>query len=463
MTLVRPGFAQRWTALGAAFLLFLGSSLAAPATYQFNWNRQSKLVTAHLEGVSLEKFLPRLARASGWQIFIEPGLDKTLSVKFTASTPGEALKLLLPDFSFALVPQGTGPSKLFIYKNSVKDATEAVVADRPANWLEKEILLTMDPDRKQDINALARELGATIAGGSDALNTYRLQFDSAEAAEAARDKLAARDDVEISDNFEYQRPEPGQLQSTGSTNPTFGLDSKPVADGTQIKVALIDTYVQPLEGKMNDFLTQQKHLAGQPTEIGTTPTHGTSMAQTLLNSMALASKDQTSVPVALSPFDVYGPNPTTTTFEVANGLYAAIQSNPHVINMSLGGTGQSPVMEALLEVAHKKNIIVFASAGNSPTADLTFPAASPNAIAVTAADWRGNIAPYANYGSFVDVKAPGTATIRYNGQTFISSGTSTATAFVAGQAAAYRAQGLTQEQTVQLIMQRFNVNTPPKK
>ncbi len=119
------------------------------------------------------------------------------------------------------------------------------------------------------------------------------------------------------------------------------------------------------------------------------------------------------------------------------------------------------MVDYLLEMAKQKQILVFASAGNTPTTDPTWPAANPNAIAVTATDWNGDLAAYANRGSFVDVKAPGSARIVYNGQTYISTGTSTATAFVSGQAAGLAAQGLTTAQVQDAILRNFNVNNPP--
>lgn len=440
--------------------LIVTALAAAPLSLKntLRWDKASGRVAADIEDLSLQKVLPKIAAQSGWEIFVEPSLDKNVSVKFPATSSGEALKLILGDLNFALVPMG-GKQKLYIYRDSLAAATLAV-AGRPTNWLSKEILLTLDPDKRLNPDALAAELGAKIVGRSDELSTYRLEFQSDQAAEAARQKLAVRDDVAATDNFEYQRPGGGQGAET-ATGPAFSLDSKPVTDNQTIRVALIDTALQPLEGKMKDFLLESMHVAGAPNYDPANPMHGTSMAQTILNSLALASKDATSVPVKIQPVDVYGSSATTTTFEVSRGLHAAIQSNPHFINMSLGGAGESPLMDAMLEVARQKQIAVFASAGNSPTTDPTFPAASPYALAVTAADWRGNIAPYANRGEFVDLKAPGNAVVRFNGQTFHSTGTSTSTAFVTGQAAAYRAQGMSYEQALQTVLQRFNVNAPP--
>ena len=121
------------------------------------------------------------------------------------------------------------------------------------------------------------------------------------------------------------------------------------------------------------------------------------------------------------------------------------------------------MVDYLLEMAYQQDILVFASAGNSPTTDPTYPAANPHTIAVTAADWEGNIAAYANRGTFVDVKAPGSSKVHFNGQTYLSTGTSTATAFISGQAAALAAQGLNSSQTANAILKNYNINaTSPK-
>jgi hypothetical protein len=57
---------------------------------------------------------------------------------------------------------------------------------------------------------------------------------------------------------------------------------------------------------------------------------------------------------------------------------------------------------------------------------------------VTAGNSRGQLAPYANRGQFIDVMAPGSVYVQYGGQNYIVSGTSPAAAYVSGIAAALR-------------------------
>lgn len=456
----------------AALVLMLGrvEAFSKPAD-DLVW-RPNKSVDASIENWPLKKMLGRLAAVTGWKVYVDPALDQTISVKFSNVSQSEALKLLLGHLNYALVPEAKTGSKLYVYKTSLGEATSLVAADpsgKPRNWLANEILLTVSPDSREDIEKLAADLGGKVVGKADGLNTYRLQFADADTAQTAREKLNAREGFQTQDNYSFDRP---TVASSGRNSPAamFPIDPKPVTRGDQVTVALVDTPIQSLEGKMKDFILPSIHVTEEPTSLPTDPTHATSMAETLLNSMIFtkgATQDSSKLgTVRVLPIDIYGNSPSTTTFEVAQGLYQAIQSGAQVVNLSLGGAGESPMVDYLLEMAKRKEILVFASAGNSPTTDPTWPAANPNAIAVTAADSTGNIAPYANRGSFVDVKAPGSSRIYYNGQTYVSTGTSTATAFVSGQAAGLAAQGFTSAQTTEMILKNFNVNaaasSPPR-
>ena len=447
---------RKWFA-ALVFLIPLGVSAES---LQLTW-RKDKTADANIDGKPFPSVLARLSAVTGWKVYLQPGLERTISVQFTNAPQSEALKKLFGDTSYAFVPQSRGTAKLYVYETSMSAATAYIHPDasgRPTNWLSNELILSLAPGSKENAERLAAALGGKVVAGDKALNAYRLEFPDAATAEGAREKLASRDDVAFHDNYSFDRP---PLSGGGEPSPQslFPLDTKPVTRRDQITVALVDTPVQTLDGKMNDFILPSIRIRDEAGSLPDGPTHATSMAETILNSMA-AGREGNSADlgkVRIQPIDIYGSAPNTSTYEVAQGLHKAIQSGAQVINLSLGGAGESPMVDYLLEMAHKKEILVFASAGNSPTTDLTFPAANPNAIAVTATDWSGNIASYANRGPFVDVKAPGTSKVFYNGQTYTSTGTSTATAFVSGQAAALTARGFTAEQTAGAILQNFDV------
>jgi serine protease len=85
-------------------------------------------------------------------------------------------------------------------------------------------------------------------------------------------------------------------------------------------------------------------------------------------------------------------------------------SNPaDVINMSLGGNGECfPAMQSFIDEALATGTIIVVAAGNENqnTAN-TSPASCAGVITVGATDFAGKRAPYSNYGTRVDVMAPG--------------------------------------------------------
>ncbi|HVK58519.1 MAG TPA: hypothetical protein VM735_07055, partial [Candidatus Kapabacteria bacterium] len=128
--------------------------------------------------MSLPKVLSRLAAVSGWRILLQPGLDQKVSVQFSNISQAEALKLLLGDISYALVPQTGGGSRLYVFKTSLDDATKLVHPDSeswPKNWLANELIVSLAPGSKENIDKLAAEMGGKVVAKSPELNAYRIE------------------------------------------------------------------------------------------------------------------------------------------------------------------------------------------------------------------------------------------------------------------------------------------------
>jgi len=65
-----------------------------------------------------------------------------------------------------------------------------------------------------------------------------------------------------------------------------------------------------------------------------------------------------------------------------------------VLNMSLGGAGDSAILDDIIQQALAKGIVIFAAAGNQPVSTPTYPAALPGVNAVTALGAPGQLASY---------------------------------------------------------------------
>lgn len=122
--------------------------------------------------------------------------------------------------------------------------------------------------------------------------------------------------------------------------------------------------------------------------------------------------------------------------DVIEGMQWAIVNNMQVINMSLGTTADIQSFHDAVIAAKNAGIVVVAAAGNSG-GSVIFPAAYPEAIAVSATDQNNVIASWSSRGPEVDLAAPGASIYStYKGTAYATlSGTSMASPHVAGAAA----------------------------
>jgi serine protease len=77
------------------------------------------------------------------------------------------------------------------------------------------------------------------------------------------------------------------------------------------------------------------------------------------------------------------------------------------VNLSLGGRSESSGEISAIQNATNHNVLVIASAGNDGRSKISCPACDANAISVAATTWQDALAAYSNYGSGLDISAPG--------------------------------------------------------
>jgi len=379
--------------------------------------------------------LEKIAVEAGWHIFVEPDTTHTTSAKFKDLPSGDALKMLLGNLNFALVPRTNGVPQLYVFRTEMKNATRQVLAPKAApKHVPNELLVRLKPGA--NIDALAKLLGAKITGRNDKLGLYRLLFDNASATDAALGQLQGNSDVLAVDyNYVFDPPPPIQALSSAPVAP-LSLQLNPPGDSGKVIVGLPDTAEQSLGAQLDKFILPQLSVVGDANVTGTDPTHGTAMAYSILEAVAQQSSSGTSVQIL--PVDIYGSGESTTSWNVALGIQAAVDNGATVLNLSLGGAGDSSVLDSVIQQAIAKGIPVIVAAGNTPGVT-TYPAATPGVIAVTALAQNGQLASYANYGSYVDLALPGTSIFYLNGTAYMVQGTSVSTAYASGVAAGNKA------------------------
>ena len=427
-------------AVAVVGLVGVGGSIAAPApterTNVLDWRVAQDKVSADIKGWDVRTLLEHVASATGWQVFVEPGTKYSVSAKFKDRAPGEALRLLIPPLTAVLVPASNAPPKLLVYRTSVKEATQRIapLAKRKKH-IEDELIVKLKPG--ENIDDIAKRLGAKVVGRIDGLNGYRLRFEDAKSADAARESLQSNSSVDSVDyNYPVMQP-PAPEPLSVSSAPPMNLRPTAAAAGDQIIVGQIDAHVntQLLPESLKDFLLPEIAVAGQ-TADGGKPTHGDSMFQTILKGVEIGQQGASGSKVRVLPIDVYGGSEMTTTFDISAGIFRAVESGAKIVNLSLGSPVDTPFLNTIIENSSQQGVLFFAAAGNEPVTTPIYPAAYPDVIAVTAISRNGEIAPWANYGSFVDVGAPGSSVVSFGNQAYLVTGTSSSTAFASGIAAA---------------------------
>jgi len=164
----------------------------------------------------------------------------------------------------------------------------------------------------------------------------------------------------------------------------------------------------------------------------------------------------------LMPVKVLSRSGSGTMADVAEGIRFAASHGAQVINLSLGSPMKSRVVESAVRYAYKKGVVVVAAAGNSGRS-VGYPAAYPEAIAVSATDRNDNLAWFSSRGPQVAIGAPGVAvtqqTVCQGGrnkceQWGVFNGTSMASPHVAGAAALLVGMGISDPDAVRAELQR---------
>jgi subtilisin family serine protease len=227
--------------------------------------------------------------------------------------------------------------------------------------------------------------------------------------------------------------------------PSINLaDAHSYSTGANTIIAVVDTGVQldhpALTGRITavqaDFVDGDGVANDEPNgqdddgdgEVDESTGHGTHVA----GIAHLVAPDAQIMPVRALDSDGGG-----SAFLVAEAILFAIEHGADVINLSLGTSEESDLLEDVIEEAAERGVLVIAAAGNLGTTQAVYPAAEDCALAVTSIGSTDRKSSFASYGRWVDLAAPGEAiysAFPVDGYAWWS-GTSMAAPFASGQAA----------------------------
>lgn len=166
--------------------------------------------------------------------------------------------------------------------------------------------------------------------------------------------------------------------------------------------------------------------------------HGTHCAGTAAGSLTGVAKQATIYAVRV--LDCKGSGSSATVIAGIDWVVSHSNTAKKVLSMSLGGR-YSAAENTVVDNAVTAGVVVVVAAGNENTdAATTSPASAPTAITVGATDTTDTRAYFSNYGSVLDLFAPGVSIVSsvMTGGYASRSGTSMAAPFAAGAAALLR-------------------------
>ncbi|GBD34274.1 Subtilisin E [bacterium HR34] len=211
--------------------------------------------------------------------------------------------------------------------------------------------------------------------------------------------------------------------------------------GDSVKVAIVDTGIDlkhpdlqaNIKGGINTIYPWKS-----PNDDNGHGTHVAGIVAAINNSIGVVGVGPK---IDLYAVKVLGANGSGYLSDVIEGLDWVVQQKQTqggdwVINMSLGTSADiQSFHDAILRV-YNAGITMVAAAGNTGSS-VTYPAAYPEVIAVSATDQNNQLASWSSRGPEVDLSSPGVSIYStYKGQTYATlSGTSMAAPHVTGVAA----------------------------
>ncbi|MFO7530808.1 MAG: S8 family serine peptidase [Marinobacter sp.] len=413
--------------------------------------------------VSLQAFATRAGRSSVTLRLLDPDSGELIASASTSDTSSQ-VSVSLADDSTSW-PEGTyqvevladSVPMLYILSSSASGLSAQSVYEWPSHqFVEGEAIVALEQGQgfpgaaSAQMSALgmaeARELGrghwrVRMAGtlsqghGNRASETLAwiqsLRKDGA-VKNAVPNYLVRSQETPVSEPL-YADPALGQQWHYELLNAPIAWQLAQVEGGQGVKVAVLDTglFGQPDDwhldlnanvGTGQDFVSGEYDNDGNPgpddnpsdpgNSVGGSVYHGTHVSGTVAAAVNGRGGGGVAYQSTLVPVRVLGEGGTGSSADLLDAINwvnddGTGEPRADVVNLSLGGLPFLRDLQDAISEGTERGAIYVAAAGNSASSTPSYPAAFDNVFAVSAVDGAGVLSSYSNFGSWVDLAAPG--------------------------------------------------------
>ena len=317
----------------------------------------------------------------------------------------------------------------------------------------------------QTFLAQAEANGFRVRDRSAELKTVRLRVLDLDQASRYFDKMENEEEPHY--NYRVRSPElpraeflEGEKSFGANADQWIGVPEERNDWGRGVKVAILDSGIDLSHSNLDGVSIEEIDLLG---DGASSRGHGTAIASIISgNDSGIMGIAPSASLLSIRVLDGEGQG---DSFTVAKGIVEAANRGAQVINLSLGGTGESIVLKNAVDYARAQGSLVVAAVGNEGVSGVSYPAKFDHVIGVTSVDANGRQSSFANYGEGVDIAAPGVGVFTaWEDEALVSfSGTSSATAFISGALASEisRNPNLSSDQVVDLLYKYSNESEKP--